>query len=99
MAKVTLEVKNDAGEVIKSMSYELGESLNHIDLIESSVEAFRLSALPEISLALLGSEQSAFKKKDLPPEWDLSSNDQDVAREIQFFVDAVHSQQQKQQLF
>ena len=75
MAKITVEIKSDSGEVIGTLNYDLGDSLQTIDLIESSVEAFRLSALPAINAALLESEQLCFKKNDFSFERELSSDD------------------------
>ena len=80
MAKITLEIKDDNGFVIKTLIHEMGSSLNHIDLIEASVEQFRLSALPEISLALLLVDQAALKKNGFPSERKLSNKYKDLAR-------------------
>lgn len=63
MAKITLQLEDDNGNLLKEQTYELGSNLSSIDLIETSVEKLRVDLLPEISNELLVHQQECYKKK------------------------------------
>jgi hypothetical protein len=48
---------------LEEQAYELGNNLDTIDLIESSVEKLRSQLLPQVSKQLLIAGQEAYKKK------------------------------------
>ena len=63
MAKIKLIIYNDLGEEIGVREKILESGIETLDEIESSVELFRQSMLPEITKVLLEDKQSIFKKK------------------------------------
>ena len=63
MAKIKLTIYNDLGEEIGVRETTLSNGVETLDQIESSVELFRQSILPEITKVLLEDNQSNFKKK------------------------------------
>ena len=66
MAKITVKIEDDEGNLLKEQSYELGSHLSSIDLIEASVEKLRADLLPEVSKTLLVDQQEGYKKKRIP---------------------------------
>ena len=66
MAKITIQIADDQGNLLKEQSYELGSHLSTIDLIESSVEKLRTDLLPEVTKTLLVDQQEGYKKKRVP---------------------------------
>ena len=63
MAKISVKIEDDNGDILKEQVYELGSKLDKIDLIESSVEKLRTALLPQVSKELLIAGQEAYKKK------------------------------------
>ncbi len=63
MATIKLIIYNDLGEEIGVREKILESGVGTLDEIESSVELFRQSMLPEITKVLLEDKQSTFKKK------------------------------------
>ena len=63
MAKIKLIIYNDLGEEIGVREKILESGVETLDEIESSIELFRQSILPEITKVLLEDKQSTFKKK------------------------------------
>ncbi len=66
MAKITVKIEDDQGNLLQEQSYELGSHLSTIDLIETSVEKLRADLLPEVSKTLLVDQQEGYKKKRIP---------------------------------
>lgn len=66
MAKITVKIEDDEGNLLNEQSYALGSHLETIDLIETSVDNLRADLLPEISRTLLVDQQERYKKKWLP---------------------------------
>lgn len=67
MATIRWTIYDDEGNEIQSAQQALAPQLETIDQIESAVEVFRQEALPQVSKALLGQSQNAFKKKSVSP--------------------------------
>jgi hypothetical protein len=63
MAKISVKIEDDNGNLLQAQAYELGDKLDNIDLIESSVEKLRSQLLPQVSKQLLIAGQEAYKKK------------------------------------
>lgn len=63
MAKISVKIEDDNGNLLQEQAYELGNNLDNIDLIESSVEKLRSQLLPQVSKQLLIAGQKAYKKK------------------------------------
>jgi hypothetical protein len=63
MAKISVKIEDDNGNLLQEQAYELGDKLDNIDLIESSVEKLRSQLLPQVSKQLLIAGQEAYKKK------------------------------------
>lgn len=66
MAKITVKIEDDEGNLLNEQSYALGSHLETIDLIETSVEKLRADLLPQISKTLLVDQQERYKKKGIP---------------------------------
>lgn len=63
MAKLSVKIEDDHGVLLNEQVYELGNELDTIDMIESSVEKLRSEVLPQVSKELLIAGQQAYKKK------------------------------------
>jgi len=63
MAKISVKIEDDNGQVLQEKVYELGQHLDNIDLIENSVDQLRAELLPQVSKSLLLAQQDAYKKK------------------------------------
>lgn len=68
MAKITVKIEDDNGLLLQEQVYELGQQLDNINLIESSVAQLRSELLPQVSKALLLGQQEAYKKKRAPQQ-------------------------------
>lgn len=62
MAKVTIEIKDDNGKVLKVKHYELS-SMKNLSDIENEVEILRKKLLPNLTKDLFEQTQKAYKKK------------------------------------
>lgn len=62
MAKVTIEIKDDNGKVLKVKHYELS-SMKNLSDIENEVEILRKKLLPNLTKDLFEQTQEAYKKK------------------------------------
>lgn len=69
MAKITVKIEDDNGDLLREQVYELGSKLDNIDLIESSVEKLRTALLAQVSKELLIAGQEAYKKKRIKKQW------------------------------
>ena len=69
MAKISVKIEDDNGNLLEEQTYELGKQLDTIDLIESSVEKLRSQLLPQVSKQLLIAGQETFKKKRTKKQW------------------------------
>jgi pheromone shutdown protein TraB len=62
MTKIKLIIYNDFDEEVGFLEKKMVKNLNTLDEMESEVEEFRKSMLPEITKILLEESQRSFKK-------------------------------------